>query len=58
MAMKGNLAGSLENLRKAVELNEDSRVYAKNDTDFSILQSKKEFAELVGISRPPATEPQ
>ncbi len=58
MAMKGNLVGSLENLRKAVELNEDSRVYAKNDTDFSILQSKKEFAELVGINQPPATEPQ
>jgi len=58
MAMKGDLAQSLENLRKAVELNEDSRVYAKNDADFSALQSKREFAELVGISQPPAAEPQ
>ncbi len=58
MAMKGNLAGSLENLRKAVELNEESRVYAKNDADFSVLQGKKEFAELVGMNQPPATEPQ
>ncbi len=55
-AMKGNLAESLENLRKAVELNEDSRVYAKNDADFSALQTKKEFAELVGIAQVPATE--
>ena len=58
MAMKGDLAQSLENLRKAVELNEDSRIYAKNDADFSALQAKREFAELVGINQPPATEPQ
>jgi tetratricopeptide (TPR) repeat protein len=55
-AMKGDLAESLDNLRKAVELNEDSRIFAKNDADFSALQSKKEFAELVGMT--PATEPQ
>ena len=54
--MKGDLAESLDNLRKAVELNEDSRIFAKNDADFSALQSKKEFAELVGMT--PATEPQ
>jgi tetratricopeptide (TPR) repeat protein len=58
MALKGDLAQSLENLRKAVALNEDSRVYAKNDADFSALQAKREFAELVGISQPPSTEPQ
>ncbi len=58
LAMKGNLAESMENLRKAVELNEDSRIYAKNDSDFSALQTQKEFAELVGISQPPTTEPQ
>jgi tetratricopeptide (TPR) repeat protein len=56
MAMKGNLAESMEHLRKAVELNEDSRVYAKNDADFTALQSKKEFAELVGINQPPSSE--
>lgn len=58
LAMKGNLTESIENLRKAVELNEDSRVYAKNDSDFSALQSKKEFAELVGMNQLPAAEPQ
>jgi tetratricopeptide (TPR) repeat protein len=57
-AMKGDLAQSIENLRKAVELNEDSRIYAKNDADFSALQAKKEFAELVGINQPPPPEPQ
>jgi tetratricopeptide (TPR) repeat protein len=53
MAMKGDLAQSLVHLRKAIELNEDSRVYAKNDNDFSSLLSKKEFTELVGIAQPP-----
>jgi tetratricopeptide (TPR) repeat protein len=57
-AMKGDLAESLENLRKAVELNEDSRIYAKNDSDFAVLQAKKEFGELVGISQLPAELPQ
>jgi tetratricopeptide (TPR) repeat protein len=56
-AMKGNLAESMENLRKAVALNEDSRIYAKNDSDFSALQTQKEFAELVGINPTPAAEP-
>jgi len=56
LAMKGNLAESLENLRKAVELNEDSKIYAKNDDDFSALQTQQEFMELVGLGLPPATE--
>jgi tetratricopeptide (TPR) repeat protein len=55
-AMKGDLAQAIENLRKAVALNEDSRIYAKNDADFAALQSKKEFTELIGINQPPATE--
>lgn len=57
-AMKGDLTESIENLRRAVELNEDSRVYAKNDADFAALQSKKEFAELVGMVPVPTSEPQ
>ncbi len=57
-AMKGDLAASLDNLRKAVELNEDSRVYAKNDADFAALQTRKEFAELVGITPVPASDQQ
>ncbi len=58
MAMKGDLANSIENLRKAIELNEDSRIYAKNDSDFSALQTVKEFAELVGINPSLGLEPQ
>ncbi len=50
LAMKGDWAESIENLRKAIDLNEDSRIYAKNDSDFAALQSRREFAELVGIS--------
>lgn len=53
LAMKGNLSESMENLCKAVELNEDSRIYAKNDGDFSALQTHKEFVELVGAGLPP-----
>ena len=49
-AKKGDTAKSIENLRKAVALNEDSRIYAKNDADFSALQAEREFAELVGIN--------
>ncbi len=55
-AMKGDLAKSMENLRKAVELNEDSRIYAKNDADFSALQTQKEFAELIGLNQITSTE--
>ncbi len=55
-AMKGDLAQSIENLRKAVDLNDDSRIYAKNDADFAALQSRREFAELVGLSQPTPPE--
>lgn len=50
LAKKGELAQSIEYLRKAIALNEDSRIYAKNDDDFAALLLKKEFAELVGIN--------
>jgi tetratricopeptide (TPR) repeat protein len=56
LAMKGDLLESIKNLRKAVELNEDSRIYAKNDSDFSALQTQKEFLELVGLNQSPAVE--
>jgi tetratricopeptide (TPR) repeat protein len=55
-AKKGDAAKSIENLRKAVALNEDSRIYAKNDADFSALQAEREFAELVGINAPLTAE--
>lgn len=53
-ALKGDLDAALENLRKAVELNDDSRVYAKNDPDFSALQENQEFATLIGLGSPTA----
>ncbi len=55
-AMNGNLTESIENLRKAVELNEDSKIYAKNDDDFSALQTQQDFIELVELGLPPNTE--
>jgi tetratricopeptide (TPR) repeat protein len=57
LAMKGDLPESLEKLRKAIELNEDSRIYAKNDADFAALQTKKEFQELVGLDPDPDAGP-
>ncbi len=48
LAMKGESGESLHILRKAVELNEENRVYAKNDSDFALLHELKEFGDLVG----------
>jgi tetratricopeptide (TPR) repeat protein len=48
LAMKGEIAEALRNLQKAVELNEENRVYAKNDSDFTPLHGQKEFDDLVG----------
>jgi|WetSurMetagenome_2_1015567.scaffolds.fasta_scaffold64501_2 tetratricopeptide (TPR) repeat protein len=58
LAMKGDLTGSLKHLRKAVELKEESRFYAKNDSDFSSLQTQKEFLALVGLVQSSSSEPQ
>jgi tetratricopeptide (TPR) repeat protein len=52
MALKGDCHAAVENLRKAVDLNRDSLVHAKNDPDFASLEDDKEFLELVGISAP------
>jgi tetratricopeptide (TPR) repeat protein len=57
MAMKGDVVEATLNLRKAIELNEENRVYAKNDSDFSSLNSHKEFTDLVGINLAPTGEP-
>jgi len=50
LAMKGESAEAIRNLRQAVELNEDNRIYAKNDSDFAPLHGQKEFDDLVGWS--------
>ncbi|HSW40524.1 MAG TPA: tetratricopeptide repeat protein, partial [Acidobacteriota bacterium] len=55
-AMKGEAEESIRTLRKAIELNEDSRIHAKNDSDFSSLAELKEFRELVGINQPVDTD--
>lgn len=55
-ARKGDAAPALENLRRAVTLNEDSRIYAKNDADFEALQKDCAFAELLGIHPPAPAE--
>src|SRR5439155_24349777 len=34
---------------KAIDLNEDNRVYAKNDPDFAPLHVEREFVDLVGL---------
>jgi len=49
LALKGDIPAAMENLRKAVELNIDSRVHAKNDPDFASLENNKEFIELIGV---------
>jgi len=48
-ARKSEFAEALQNLRKAIELNEDNRVYAKNDADFASLHVEREFVDLVGL---------
>jgi tetratricopeptide (TPR) repeat protein len=56
MAAIGDAEAAIQNLRKSIELNEDNRVYAKNDPDFSSLFSLKEFADLVGLNNLPTAE--
>jgi tetratricopeptide (TPR) repeat protein len=50
LAQKGTSEDALQNLRKAVELNEENRIFAKNDPDFVTLHSEKEFLDLIGSS--------
>jgi tetratricopeptide (TPR) repeat protein len=52
LALKGSISEAIENLRTAVELNNDSRIHAKNDPDFAALGSDRGFQELIGISAP------
>jgi tetratricopeptide (TPR) repeat protein len=51
-ALKGDIAEALLNLQKAVELNEENRIFAKNDEDFVPLHGQKEFSELIGWNQP------
>jgi len=51
LTRKGVYAEAMENLRRAVGLNEESRVRARHDPDFADLCVHREFLELVGTSR-------
>ncbi len=51
LALKGDAAEAIQTLRRAIELNEDNRIYAKNDSDFASLHSNKDFTDLVGMSQ-------
>jgi len=57
LTMKGDSAEALKTLQKAIELNEDNRVYAKNDGDFAALHVQKEFVDLVGLTVIPSELP-
>jgi tetratricopeptide (TPR) repeat protein len=54
LAVKGDALEAIQTLRKAIELNEDNRIYAKNDSDFLTLHVHKEFTNLVGLNPAPA----
>ncbi len=51
LSLKGESAEAMANLRQAIDLNEDNRVFAKNDPDFSALHGHPEFAMLVGLDQ-------
>jgi tetratricopeptide (TPR) repeat protein len=46
-ALREDLEGSLENLRKAIELDERNRFQAQNDSDFAGLLEDPRFTELL-----------
>ncbi len=48
-AREGNAVEAINCLRQAISINEDNRIYAKNDSDFESLRTIKEFADLVGL---------
>lgn len=54
-AMKGDMAEALRNLQRAVLLNDENRIFAKNDSDFAPLQGQREFSDLVGGSQSAAS---
>jgi tetratricopeptide (TPR) repeat protein len=56
LARSGSIPEALQNLRQAIALNEDNRIFAKNDSDFEQLHANSEFADLVGLIPEPVTE--
>jgi tetratricopeptide (TPR) repeat protein len=56
LAMKKKSHEAIQSLKRAIELNEDNRVYAKNDADFAAIQESQEFASLIGFHQTAAEE--
>jgi tetratricopeptide (TPR) repeat protein len=57
LALQRSADEAIQSLRRAIELNEDNRIYAKNDADFSLLHTHQEFADLIGLDQEPTEEP-
>ena len=51
-ALRENVEGSLENLQKAIQLNERNRYLAQNDPDFGNLAEDPRFTELIYPEKP------
>jgi tetratricopeptide (TPR) repeat protein len=51
-ALRDNVEGSLENLQKAIQLNERNRYLAQNDPDFASLGEDPRFTELIYPEKP------
>lgn len=51
-ALRNDVDGALENLLKAIELNERNRFQAQNDADFAILLEDPRFTELLYPEKP------
>jgi len=57
LALKGEVAPALENLKTAIELNEENRIYAKNDADFLSLHGTQGLAAILGMNPASGREP-
>jgi len=51
-ALRNDVDGALENLLKAIELNEKNRYQAQNDADFAVLLEDPRFTELLYPEKP------
>jgi len=51
-SQRGDRAGAVSNLRRAIELNGANKVQALNDTDFDSLREDPEFMDLLGKALP------
>jgi tetratricopeptide (TPR) repeat protein len=47
-SLAGRTADALEHLRRAIEMSERSRLYARDDSDFDPIRDEPAFKELVG----------